>query len=140
MRRDLYRALATKIGQLILTGTGSHQPRGIDHVTGIKTATWPADSGGNTQFAYDPLCALEEALSDANALMEDGETDDQRNVDDFYWIVHPKIRRHARAKAELGTGTSRRFGGMARCWIIMPTSRRSVRPKWVTSPTGRNAY
>ena len=104
IRRDLARALAKEMDRAILFGTGaSDQPFGVNAITGLSSVTWPADSGGVSQFNYDDLCEVEEQLGNEDALMGM-----------LAWIVSPNIRRLARSTAELGANTSNPIWRMGR--------------------------
>lgn len=104
VRRDLARALAKEWDKAILLGSGaSNQISGINSISGLANAQWPADSGGNTNFDYDTLLEAEETLANEDALMGR-----------LAWIVSPRIRRYGRKTAELGDGTSRPIWRMGR--------------------------
>ena len=98
VRRDLARALAKEWDRAILLGTGgNNQISGINSITNLANAQWPADSaGGVSNFDYDTLLEAEEILSNEDALMGK-----------LAWVVSPRIRRYGRKTAELGDGTSR---------------------------------
>ena len=105
VRRDLARALAKEWDRAILFGTGaSNQISGINAITNLQSVMWPADGGGGaSNFDYDSLLEVEETLGNEDALMGM-----------LAWIVSPRIRRHGRETAELGSGTARPIWRMGR--------------------------
>ena len=105
VRRDLARALAKEWDRAILFGTGaSNQISGINAITNLQSVMWPADgTGGVSNFDYDSLLEVEETLGNEDALMGM-----------LAWIVSPRIRRHGRETAELGSGTARPIWRMGR--------------------------
>ena len=97
LRRDLARAVAKVTDQMLLAGTGSNnQPTGIKSTTGISSLTYPKTGGTPAgTITYDKVLEAEEKLADANAL--EGQ---------LAWIIAPDVRKAARQKPKLGTGTS----------------------------------
>ena len=104
VRRDLARALAKAWDAAILLGSGNaNQISGINSISSLANAQWPADTGSTSNFNYDALLEAEELLANEDALMGR-----------LAWIVSPRIRRYGRKTAELGDGTSRPIWRMGR--------------------------
>ena len=97
LRRDLARAVGKVSDQMLLSGSGSsNQPTGIKNTTDVAALTY-AKTGGTPvgTITYDTILEAEEKLADANAL--EGQ---------LAWVMAPNVRKAARQKPKLGTGSS----------------------------------